>query len=179
VADTRNDSLLQLALHFGATVIGTVSSEAKAKVVKEKGAQHVIITTKENVVEEVLKITNGDGVHGIFDSVGKDTFEDNFVLARRKATIVSLGNSSGVVPPFSPLKLGDKNLKMVRPRLYVYIHTPEEARMYAEQYLTLIAQGAVSFTIHGEYPFTAAGVQKAQEDISGRGTIGKLIIKIA
>lgn len=63
--------LSKLALHFGATVIATVSSDEKARFVKELGAQHVIVTSQQNVLEEVLKITNGEGVHGVFDGVGK------------------------------------------------------------------------------------------------------------
>ncbi|KAM6498576.1 hypothetical protein JOM56_006524 [Amanita muscaria] len=107
--------LCQLAKLRGATVIGTTSTEEKKKLAFENGADHVILYRQEDTVARVLEITNGDGVHAVFDGVGKDTFDNNFKLIRRKGTIVSLGNASGPVPPFSPLKLGEKNVKLLRP----------------------------------------------------------------
>ncbi|KAG8899449.1 hypothetical protein FRB99_006709 [Tulasnella sp. 403] len=171
--------LTQIAVHLGATVIATVSSDAKAKVVAALGAQHIINTSQQDVIEEVLKITNGEGVHGIFDGIGKDTFDGNFRIARRKGTIVTYGNSSGVVPPFSPLRLVEKNLKITRPKLGNYIFTPEEIRTYTTELFSLLASGVVKLAIHEEYPFTAAGVQKSQRDISSRGTMGKLVIHVS
>jgi len=170
--------LTQLALNVGATVIATVSTEEKAKIVRDLGAQHIIITSKQSTVDEVLRITNGEGVQGIFDGVGKDTFEDNFKIAARKGTIVSLGNASGAVPPFSPLKLGEKNLKLLRPRLNNYIYTAKEQRLYFAELFSLLETGAIRQIVHAEYPFTAQGVQQSQKDITSRGTIGKLLIKI-
>ncbi|KAG8942231.1 hypothetical protein FRC04_003824 [Tulasnella sp. 424] len=172
-------NLTQIAVHRGATVIGTVSSEAKAEVARGNGAKHVIITTQQNVVDEVLKITNGEGVHAVFDGVGKDTFEDNFKIIRRKGTFVTLGNASGIPPLFQPLRLGERNIKLIRPRLFGYIVTPEEIRTYQTQYNELIASGAVKPVIHKEYPFTAEGVKQSQTDLTSRGTIGKLILKVA
>lgn len=125
---------LQIALNIGATVIGTVSSEEKARIVRDLGVQHVIVTSQQNTVEEVLRITNGEGVQAVFDGVGKgerpsllwltfptyspvlDTFEDNFKIVARKGTIVSIGNASGPPPPVGPHVLGDRNLKYLRPR---------------------------------------------------------------
>ncbi|KAG8991209.1 hypothetical protein FRB90_001436 [Tulasnella sp. 427] len=172
-------NLTQIATHRGATVIATVSSEAKAEIARANGAKHVIITTQQNVVDEVLRITDGVGVHAVFDGVGKDTFEDNFKIIRRKGTFVSLGNASGVPPLFQPLRLGEKNIKLIRPRLFGYITTPEEIRTYQDQYNNLIASGAVKPTIHKEYPFTAEGIKQSQIDLSSRGTVGKLIVKVA
>lgn len=118
-------------MHLGATVIGTTSSQDKAEIVKQHGAHHVIVVPRDSpsstpeqnsfIVKEVLRITKNEGVHGVFDGVGKDTFDDNFILTRRKGTIVSLGNASGAVPPFAPLKLGAKNLKLVRPRYVLFV----------------------------------------------------------
>ncbi|KAG9046282.1 hypothetical protein FS837_004740, partial [Tulasnella sp. UAMH 9824] len=170
-------NLTQIATSRGAIVIGTVSSEVKAEVARANGAKHVINTTEQNVVDEVLKITNGEGVHAVFDGVGKDTFEDNLKIIRRKGTFVSLGNASGVPPLFQPLRLGEKNLKLVRPRLFGYITTPEEIRTYHTKYDELLASGVVKPVIHKEYPFTAEGVKQSQIDITSRGTIGKLILK--
>jgi NADPH2:quinone reductase len=106
---------LQLASQIGATVIGTTSSQVKADIAKKAGATHVINYTETSVPEAVLKLTEGRGVEAIFDGVGATTWEDNFTSIRRKGTIVSFGNASGVVPPFSILKLGPKNVKVCRP----------------------------------------------------------------
>ncbi|KAG8848239.1 hypothetical protein FRB96_001277 [Tulasnella sp. 330] len=171
--------LTGMALHFGATVIATVSTETKAEFVRSLGAQHVLITSTQNVVDEVLKITNGDGVHAVFDGIGKDTFEDNFKLIRRKGTIVSMGNASGVAPPLNILRLGEKNIVILRPRVFGYITTPEETKHYQDELLSLLVQGAFKTKIHKDYPFTAEGVQQAQKDITSRGTIGKLLVNVA
>lgn len=104
---------------------------------KKHGADHVLLYTKGPIIDDILKITNGVGVQAVFDGVGKDTYvasrcchlhhfitaaltyscrwEDNFALIARKGTIVSIGNASGAVPPFAPLKLVAKNVKVVRP----------------------------------------------------------------
>lgn len=120
----------------GATIIGTTSTPEKAEIAKSYGADHVILYTKENTVQRVLEITSGQGVHAVFDGVGKDTyvyivmlasdtsptllryysFMANFDLVRRKGTLVNVGNASGAVEPIAPLKLSPKNLKLVRPR---------------------------------------------------------------
>ncbi|KAG8682393.1 hypothetical protein FRC11_014944, partial [Ceratobasidium sp. 423] len=105
----------QLASQLGANVIGTTSTPAKAEIAKKAGATHIINYTETTVSSEVLKLTDGRGVEAIFDGVGASTWEDDFVSIRRKGTIVSYGNASGVVPPFSVLKLGPKNVKVCRP----------------------------------------------------------------
>ncbi|KAG8870772.1 hypothetical protein FRB97_009371 [Tulasnella sp. 331] len=171
--------LTAIALHFGATVIATVSTETKAEFVRYIGAQHVLITSTQSVVDEVLKITDGKGVHAIFDGIGKDTFEDNFKLVRRKGTIVSIGNASGVAPPLNILRLSEKNIKIVRPRTSGYVTTPEETKHYQDELLSLLVQGAFKVQRCQDYPFTAEGVQQSQKDITSRGTVGKLLINVA
>ncbi|KAI0714836.1 NAD-P-binding protein [Earliella scabrosa] len=170
----------QLAKRAGATVIGTTSTPEKAEIAKAHGADHVILYTKENVVERVLELTNGEGVHAVYDGVGKDTFLDNFKLARRKGTLVSVGNASGVVEPIAPLKLVEKNLALLRPTMANYIYTPEEARYYGEKLFNYIANGELKQIIHKEYPFTTEGVRQAQTDLATKGgsTVGKLLYKI-
>ncbi|KAI0336846.1 NAD-P-binding protein [Cubamyces sp. BRFM 1775] len=169
----------QLLKARGATVIGTTSTPEKAAIAREYGADHVILYKQEDTVQRVLELTNGEGVHAIFDGVGKDTFESDFKMIRRKGTIVSVGNASGAVPPFPPLKLVEKNVRLLRPTLANYIYTPEEGRRYSTELFRLIATGDLKIRIHGEYPFTAEGVQQAQKDLTGGKTVGKLIIKIA
>lgn len=169
----------QLMAHVGAKVIGTTSSEEKARIAKEHGATEMIIYTKEDTVARVLEITNGEGVSAVFDGVGKDTWENNFKLIKRKGTIVSVGNASGVVPPFPPLKLTEKNLKVCRPTLFSYLVTQEEVQKYTSELWDLIGAGKVKVNIFKEYPFTEEGVRATHDDIVGRNTVGKLLLKVA
>ncbi|KAK4056125.1 NADPH:quinone reductase [Microbotryomycetes sp. JL221] len=176
--------LCQLCKHFGATVIGTTSTEEKAKLARAAGADHVILYGGDvDVVSEVYKITGGEGidrgVHAVFDGVGKDTFDMDFELVRRKGTIVTLGNASGPVAPFAPLKLGPKNLKVCRPVLNQYVHTREEYQTYSKELFELLKQGVLKLSVHGEYPLTTEGIKQAQIDITSRKTSGKLLVKVA
>ncbi|KAG8683644.1 hypothetical protein FRC11_013260 [Ceratobasidium sp. 423] len=171
--------LVQLANQFGATVIGTTSSQAKADIAKKAGAAHIINYTKSSVPDEVLRLTNGRGVEAIFDGVGASTWEGNFTSIRRKGTIASFGNASGVVPPFSVLKLGPKNIKVCRPVVNNYITEPAEFHEYATELFDLIKNGKLDFAVHAEYPFTTEGMRQTHTDITGRGTSGKLVVKIA
>jgi len=171
--------LCQVCSHLGAHVIGTVSTPAKAELAKQNGAEHAIISKEQNVVEEVKRLTDGQGCHVILDGIGKDTWESDFEMIRRKGTIITYGNSSGVVPPFPPLKLAPKNVKVARPTLTNYIVTPEESAEYFGWLFELIDQGVLRFHVHEEYPFTAEGLRKAQTDITSRGTTGKLVVKVA
>ncbi|KIJ53606.1 hypothetical protein M422DRAFT_73896 [Sphaerobolus stellatus SS14] len=171
--------MTQYASRLGAKVIGTTSSEEKAKLAKENGATEMIIYTKEDTVARVLEITGGEGVSAVFDGVGKDTWENDFKLIRRKGTIVSVGNASGVVPPFAPLKLTEKNLKVCRPTLFNYLETSDEIAHYFGELWGLLEKDEIKIKIHKEYPFTAEGVKEAHQDITGRSTVGKLLIKVA
>lgn len=187
----------QYAKSKGATVIGTTSTDAKAELAKSHGADHVILYTKENTVQKVLEITNGVGVDAVYDGVGKDTyvslsqshfvdgafipisrFEGNFQLLKRKGTLVSFGNASGPVPPFSPLKLMEKNLKLIRPVVTNYMVTPEEGTHYSKLFFDVVGKGVVKINIFHEYPFTAEGVRQAQTDLPRGKSTGKLILKI-
>ena len=124
----------QLGKRFGATVIGTTSTQAKADLAKANGADHVILYPVEDTVKKVLELTNNEGVDAVFDGVGKDTcvfifcllrtrddisnpirFDNNFKLIKRKGTIVSVGNASGAVDPVLLTKLVEKNVKLLRP----------------------------------------------------------------
>ncbi|KDQ63082.1 hypothetical protein JAAARDRAFT_29078 [Jaapia argillacea MUCL 33604] len=169
----------QYAKYRGATVIGTTSTKEKAELAKQHGADHVILYKDESTVDRVLEITGGVGVEAIFDGVGKDTFEDNFKIIKRKGTLVSVGNASGAVPPFPPLKLTEKNVTLVRPTMGNYAYTPEESRRYGNELFDLIAKGVFKINVFKEYPFSAEGVQQAQSDLTAGKSTGKLVIKIA
>ncbi|EGN93658.1 hypothetical protein SERLA73DRAFT_189395 [Serpula lacrymans var. lacrymans S7.3] len=170
--------MAQLAKSRGATVIGTTSTPEKAELAKANGADHVIVYRNEDTTARVLEITNGEGVHAIFDGVGKDTFDANFAMIRRKGTIVSVGNASGAVPPFPPLKLVEKNVKLLRPTVSNYAYTAEEVFSYGQKLFGLLANGTLKSQVFKEYPFTAEGVQQAQKDLTGGKTTGKLLVKV-
>jgi len=171
--------MCKYAKSLGATVIGTTSSKEKAELAKQNGADHVIIYKEEDTVARVLEITNGEGVHAIFDGVGKDTFESDFHMIRRKGTLVSVGNASGPVPPFPPLKLSGKNIKLVRPTMGNYVRTASEVLYYATKLFDLVSNGVLEPLIYKEYPFTTEGVREAQTDLTGGKTVGKLVIKVS
>ncbi|GAA5857735.1 hypothetical protein JCM9279_006039 [Rhodotorula babjevae] len=176
--------LVQLAKRFGATVIGTTSTEDKAEIARKAGADHVVLYGEgRDVVGQVYEITGGEGidrgVHGVFDGVGKDTFDMDFDLLRRKGTLVTLGNASGPAPAFAPLRLGPKNLKVCRPILNQYVHTRDEFQTYSTELFKLVQEGALKLAVHGEYELTTEGMRQTQIDITSRKTSGKLLVKVA
>lgn len=169
----------QLGKARGATVIGTTSTQAKADLAKQHGADHVILYPVEDTVKRVLEITGGVGVNAIFDGVGKDTFENNFKMIKRKGTIVVVGAASGMPEPFSVVKLVEKNIKLLRPTMTNYVFEPEEAAYYGKKVFELVEDGTFKINIFKEYPFTAEGVEQAQKDLTGGKTTGKLIVKVS
>ncbi|KAJ7155925.1 NAD(P)-binding protein [Mycena crocata] len=168
----------QLIKARGATVIGTTSTPEKAELARANGADHVILYKEEDTVQRVLELTNGVGVDAVFDGVGKDTFDNNFKLLKRKGTLVSVGNASGAVPPFAPIRLVEKNLKLLRPTVGNYAFTPEELHHYTSELFALVAAGTLKIKLHKEYPFTAEGAKQAQKDLTGGKSTGKLLIKV-
>lgn len=169
--------LCQMAKHLGARVIGTVSTEEKAELARQNGAEETIIYTKEDFAERVNEITGGKGVAGIYDGVGKTTWEDNFKCIARKGTIASFGNASGAVPEFALLKLAAKNVKVTRPTLVNTVGTQEEMDKYSAEVFDLVAKGVVKTHVHGEYSFGVEGIRQAHADLTGRNSTGKLLIK--
>lgn len=173
--------LCQMARAIGARVIGTASTQAKCDLAKQHGAEHCLIYSKDtmpDIVAQVDKLTNGAGCIAVYDGVGKDTWDACFQIVARKGTIVTFGNASGAVPEFAPLKLAPKNIKVCRPTLFNYVTTPEERRHYSAELFDLVQSGKVKLNIHEEYEFTTQGLQKAFADIKGRGTTGKLVVKV-
>ncbi|KAJ8067807.1 hypothetical protein OCU04_003403 [Sclerotinia nivalis] len=168
--------LCQLLRVVGARVIGTASSKEKLELAKENGAEVGINNKEENIVKRVLEITGGEGVQAVFDSVGKDTFEGDLEVTARKGTVVSFGNASGAVPPFPISKLAAKNLKVLRPTLFNYIATREEFERYAAELFDFIIKDKLNVRIHEIYPLEE--VRRAHTDIEGRGTTGKLLLRV-
>ncbi|KAI0717237.1 NAD-P-binding protein [Cerioporus squamosus] len=162
----------------GATVIGTTSTPEKAEIAKAHGATHVILYKQEDVVKRVLELTDGKGVDVIFDAVGKDTFESDLQMIRKRGTIVNYGSTTGPIPPFDLRRFMQKNIKFTYVTAMAYCEDPKEARKWFEELWRLVANGTLKMLIH-EYPFTAEGVKQTQQDMATGKSVGKLLVKIA
>src|SRR5919199_1676458 len=167
--------LCQMAKMRDATVIGTTSTEEKARLAKDAGADEVILYTEQDFVEETDRITGGEGVHAVYDSVGKDTFDGGLDCLRRRGYMVLFGQSSGPVPPFDLQILNQKGgLFVTRPALAHYTTTREELLWRAESLFSWIGQDNLHVRIGGTYKLSEA--DQAHRDLEGRKTTGKLIL---
>ncbi|RUS28148.1 hypothetical protein BC938DRAFT_482249 [Jimgerdemannia flammicorona] len=168
--------LCQMCAHLGAHVIGTVSTDAKAELARGNGAKYVINYSHENVALRVSEITGGLGCHAVLDGVGASTWETSLAAVRRLGTVISFGNASGVVPPISLLTLSQKNIKLMRPTLFQYIVTPEEFNKWWGELFGLLEQKKLKVKVHKIYKLE--DVRSAHEDLEGRKTTGKLLLKL-
>ncbi|KAK3934251.1 hypothetical protein QBC46DRAFT_274175 [Diplogelasinospora grovesii] len=175
-AGGTGSQFIQLLNSFHAKVIGTAGSAEKCKLAKDNGAGWVIDYSKEDVVSKVKEITGGHGCDVIFDGVGKATFDMDLEMIALKGTLISFGNASGPAGPVEILRLGAKNIKLMRPVLFNYILTKEEWEEYSSQLLDFIKTGKVNIKIHEVYPLQEVG--RAHSDLEGRKTTGKLLLKL-
>lgn len=167
--------LCQIAKRLGARVIGTVSNEAKAALARTAGADEVILYTRQDFEAEVRRITRGTGVHVVYDSVGKTTFDKSLDCVARRGMLVLYGQSSGPVPPFDPQILNRKgSLFLTRPTLAHYVATREELLDRAGQVLGWVADGSLSVRIGREHPLADAA--EAQRALAARETTGKVLL---
>src|SRR5918998_146603 len=167
--------LCQMAKMRGATVIGTAGTEEKARLAKEAGADEVILYTEKDFAEDTNRITGGEGVDVVYDSVGKDTFDKSLDCLKPRGYMVLFGGSSGQVPPLDPQVLNRKGgLYVTRPALAHYTRTREELLWRAESLYSWIGQGNLDVRIGGSYALEDAA--QAHEDLEGRRTTGKLIL---
>lgn len=167
--------LVQMAHQIGARVIGTVSTEPKAALARDAGANDAILYTQVDFETETKRLMDGRGVHVVYDSVGKTTFEKGLNLLRPRGTMVLFGGSSGAVAPFDPITLSQKgSLYLTRPTLKDYIASGEELQARANAVLGMVASGSLKLRIEHVYPLEAA--QQAHRDLEGRKTTGKLLL---
>ena len=167
--------LCQWARHLGATVIGTVSSEAKAKLAADHGCQHPIVYTKENFVERAREITKGEGVPVVYDSVGKDTFLKSLDCLRPFGTLVLFGQSSGPVEPFNLGLLAQKgSLYVTRPTLATYAGKRTDMVTMAEDLFDVVREGYVKIEINQTFPLQDAA--DAHRALEGRKTTGSTVL---
>jgi NADPH:quinone reductase len=167
--------LVQLAHNIGARVIATVSTEEKAKLARDAGADEVILYTQSDFEADTKRLTGGKGVDVVYDSVGKTTFDKGLNILRPRGMMVLFGGSSGAVAPFDPIALSQKgSLYLTRPSLANYIATRGELLARSGAVFGMIAAGKLKLRIEHMYPLAEA--QRAHRDLEGRKTTGKLLL---
>jgi NADPH:quinone reductase len=167
--------LTQMAHNIGARVIATVSTDEKAKLARDAGADDVILYTQSDFEAETRELTGGKGVDVVYDSVGKTTFEKGLNVLRPRGMMVLFGGSSGAVPPFDLIALSQKgSLYVTRPTLVNYIATREELLARSGAVFGMIASGKLKLRIEHTYPLAEA--ERAHRELEGRKTTGKLLL---
>jgi NADPH:quinone reductase len=167
--------LCQMAKRAGARVIGTVSTEEKAKLARDAGADDIIFYTRQDLVEEVKRLTGGKKLQVVYDSVGKDTFEKGLDCLALRGYMVLYGASSGPVTPLDPQVLNAKgSLFLTRPSLFHYTATRDELVKRAGDVLGWIQKGELKLRIGATFPLADAA--KAHRDLEGRKTTGKVLL---
>lgn len=165
---------VQWAKHLGANVIAVVGSDAKAEIAKSLGADHTIITARDDIAKRVREIT-GVGAHVVYDSVGKDTFLASIDSLRPLGMMVSFGNASGPPPDINPLLLSQKgSLFLTRPTMFHYTVTVEQLDETSADLFDVIATGAVKIAAPTRYALADAA--QAHRDLESRKTTGSLVL---
>lgn len=160
---------------MGVTVIGTVGSEEKAELAKAHGCSHTINYRTENFVQRVKEITEGEGVPVVYDSVGKDTWEGSLDCLQPLGLMVSFGNASGPVPPFSVTSLAAKgSLYVTRPTLMTYTAKREDLLASASALFEVVSSGKVKININQTYPLSETA--QAHRDLEARKTTGSTLL---
>jgi NADPH:quinone reductase len=167
--------LVQMAKQIGARVIATVGTDEKAKLAGEAGADDVIVYTKQDFEAETKRLTEGKGVHVIYDGVGKTTFDKDLNLMRPRGYLVLFGAASGPVPPFDPILLSQKgSIFVTRPTLGHYAASREELDMRSREVFEQVTKGKLKLRIGHAYKLSDAA--QAHRDLEGRKTTGKLLL---
>jgi NADPH2:quinone reductase len=167
--------LTQMAHNIGARVIATVSTEEKAKLAREAGADEIILYTQADFEAETKRLTGDKGVDVVYDSVGKTTFDKGLNILRPRGMMVLFGGSSGAVPPVDLIVLSQKgSLYVTRPTLFAYIASRDELVERSGAVFGMMAMGKLKLRIEHTYPLAEA--QRAHRDLEGRKTTGKLLL---
>jgi NADPH2:quinone reductase len=169
--------LTQIVKMHGGFVIATAGSAEKCALAKTAGADETVDYSKQDFESEVRRITDGKGVHVVYDSVGKDTFLKGLNILAPRGIMVAYGNSSGVAPAMEPLLLAQKgSLFLTRPTLAHYIATRAELTHRAGDLFDWIGKGRLNVRVGAEYPLERAG--EAQIALESRKTTGKVVLKV-
>ncbi len=167
--------LVQMAHQIGARVIGTVSTEEKAKLARDAGADEIIRYTEQDFEAETKRLTNHQGVDVVYDSVGKTTFEKGLNVLRPRGYMVLYGGSSGAVPPFDLIQLSQRgSLFVTRPTLVHYTATREDLEKRAGAVFGMVASRKLQLRV--EHIYALKDAQQAHRDLQGRKTTGKLLL---
>ena len=161
--------------HLGVRVIGTVGTAEKAELARAHGCDHPIVYTEDNFVDRVKELTDGRGVPVVYDSVGKDTFNDSLECLQPRGLMVSFGNASGAVEPFAPALLAAKgSLFLTRPTLATYTATRADLEKTSTDLFGVLSSGAVTVEVNQTYPLENAA--QAHRDLEARKTTGSTIL---
>ncbi|KZZ95260.1 Alcohol dehydrogenase superfamily, zinc-type [Moelleriella libera RCEF 2490] len=166
--------LLQLLRGSNAKTIATASTPQKCQLARSNGADWTINSHDPDMVAKVKEITEGHGIDVIFDGVGAATFDADLEMIAMRGLLVSFGNASGPVPPVNLLRLGPKNVKLMRPVVNGYIAERKALEKFASELFELVMLGVVKVVLHKTYPLSEAA--RAHVDIESRQTSGKLLI---
>ncbi len=159
---------------LGAEVIGTVGSEAKMAIARACGCHHVVNYRTEDFAARVLDLTGGDGVHVVYDAVGRDVFLPSLACLRVRGMAINFGTASGDVEAFNLQTLHAKSLTVCRPTLRSFTITSEELRQSAQTYAAAVRRGDVGATIGHRYAL--ADIRQAHADLEGRATAGAIVL---
>ncbi len=161
--------------HLGATVIGTVGSEAKAELARAHGCTHAINYRDEDFAERVKELTDGAGVPVVYDSIGKDTFEGSLTCLAPLGLMVTFGNASGPVPAFELGRLGALgSLFITRPTLMTYAAKRADLEAMSQELFEVVLSGAVKIEINQTYPLSETA--QAHRDLEARKTTGSTVL---
>jgi NADPH2:quinone reductase len=167
--------LVQVAKRRAARVLATVSTEPKAELARKAGADHVILYSRTDFVEEVKRLTDGAGVNAVYDGVGRTTFLKSLDCLSRRGMLVSFGQASGKIEPIEPAILGAKgSLYLTRPSLFHYIADRASLERRASEVLGWIAKGELNLHIGDRIPLAEAA--EAHRRLEARKTTGKVLL---
>src|SRR3954463_16273029 len=169
--------MCQWAAALGATVIGTVGTEEKAELAREHGCAHPIVYSKQDFVAEVQRITGGEKLPVVYDSVGRDTFMKSLDCLKVRGLMVSFGNASGPPDPFPPNMLAQKgSLYLTRPTLFHYIATRQQLETSANELFGMVTSAKVKIEVQQRYPLADAA--EANRALQSRRTTGSTVLTI-
>jgi len=169
--------MCQWASALGATVIGTVGTKEKAELARAHGCAHPIVYSRQNFVAEVQRITKGEKLPVVYDSVGRDTFMRSLDCLKVRGLMVSFGQSSGPVEPFAPNVLAQKgSLYLTRPTLFHYIASREQLEQAARELFEMVASGKIRVEVQQRFPLKDAA--EAHRQLEARKTTGSTILTI-
>lgn len=165
----------QWASHLGATVIGVVSTDEKAALARSQGCEHIIMADDDDIPGKVRALTDGEGVAAVYDSIGKDTFMTSLDCLRPHGVMVTYGNATGPVDPFSPAELAKRHsLYVTRPILFDFVSTRDSLVEATDALFGVLQSGAVKVSVNQRYPLADAA--QAHRDLEARKTTGSTIL---